>query len=189
MSAAQKRSAQPAEIQEDASREAIVSAFRAAMTGHYRSHSPGTIINESTLLASDYLNHFQDLISLFEALPYGPEGTTENILSWRPLTYEEHFSKSSSQDRSLAIAAYRRAPVEIRECFEDAVARLQGEALTIVTNVGTNLSAGNGLDTSSLDAATRMRCLIEEATAIANGEPTTGRGKAKGEGKGKTGAS
>ena len=44
-------------LHEDVSREDIVSAFRVAMIGHFRSHIPGTNINESTLLASDYLNH------------------------------------------------------------------------------------------------------------------------------------
>ena len=179
MLAAQKIDAHHTDIQEDVTREAIVSAFRTAMVGHFRSHVPGTIINESTLLASDYLNHFQELVRLFEALDAKPQGNTEEILSWRPLTYEEHFSKSSSQDREFAIVAYRRAPAEIKDCFDDAIARLQGEALTLLANVGANLSSGGDLDTSCLDAATRMRGLIEEATTIANGSTTAERSEAK----------
>ena len=46
------------DLYEDVSREDIVAAFRTAMIGHFRSHIPGTNINETTLLASDYLNHF-----------------------------------------------------------------------------------------------------------------------------------
>ena len=34
----------PADIKEDVSREDIVSAFRSAMIGHFRSHIPGTNI-------------------------------------------------------------------------------------------------------------------------------------------------
>jgi hypothetical protein len=74
------------EIQEDVSREDIVSAFRTAMVGHFRSHIPGTNINESTLLASDYLNHFHELVMLLEALSSEPEGFANDLLSWRPLT-------------------------------------------------------------------------------------------------------
>jgi hypothetical protein len=51
MFADEKRGVSPAEIHEDVSREDIVAAFRSAMVGHFRSHVPGTNINESTLLA------------------------------------------------------------------------------------------------------------------------------------------
>jgi len=88
---AEKSYPRQGEIREDVSREDIVSAFRTAMIGHFRSHIPGANINESTLLASDYLNHFRKL------------------LSWRPLNYEEHFTESGFRDKNLAIAPYRRA--------------------------------------------------------------------------------
>ncbi|HEU4476526.1 MAG TPA: hypothetical protein VFR71_07535, partial [Methyloceanibacter sp.] len=41
------------DLYEDVSREDILAAFRVAMIGHFRSHIPGTNINESTLLTSD----------------------------------------------------------------------------------------------------------------------------------------
>ena len=81
------------DIHEDVSREDIVTAFRSAMIGHFRSHVPGTNINESTLLASDYLNHFHELVMLFEAISSEPVDFTDDLMSWRPLTYEEHFAE------------------------------------------------------------------------------------------------
>jgi hypothetical protein len=176
MFADENRNPRAVEIQEDVSREDIVSAFRTAMVGHFRSHIPGTNINESTLLASDYLNHFHELVMLLEALSSEPEGFANDLLSWRPLTYEEHFSQSGFRDRDLAIAAYRRAPPKVRARFDEAVARLHGEALTQVANVGNALDSGQGLDTTCQSAATRLRILIEEANAIANGEIATERG-------------
>jgi len=166
----ENRNARSAEIQEDVSREDIVSAFRTAMVGHFRSHIPGTNINESTLLASDYLNHFHELVMLLEALSSEPEGFANDLLSWRPLTYEEHFSQSGFRDKNLAIAAYRRAPPKIRARFDEAVARLHGEALTLVAAVGAELNSGKGLDKACLNAVARLRILIDEANAIANGE-------------------
>ena len=68
MFAAEKPDPRQGEIYEDVSREDIVSAFRTAMIGHFRSHIPGTNINESTLLASDYLNHFHELVMLLDAI-------------------------------------------------------------------------------------------------------------------------
>jgi hypothetical protein len=177
----ENRNAGQPEIQEDVSREDIVSAFRTAMVGHFRSHIPGTNINESTLLASDYLNHFHELVMLLEALSSEPEGFANDLLSWRPLTYEEHFSQSGFRDKNLAIAAYRRAPPKVRARFDDAVARLHGEALTVVASVGAALNSGRGLDKACLDAAARLRTLIDHANAIANGEFPSESGDSEGE--------
>ena len=109
MAALEKPGPADRDLYEDVSREDIVAAFRVAMIGHFRSHIPGTNINESTLLASDYLNHFHELVMLFEAIASEPQDFTRDLLSWRPLTYEEHFAESGFRDKNLAIAAYRRA--------------------------------------------------------------------------------
>ena len=50
------------------------------------------------------------------------------------------------------------------------MARLHGEALTLVATVGSALNSGKGLDKACLEAAARLRLLIDEANAIANGE-------------------
>jgi hypothetical protein len=170
MFADEKRGVSPAEIHEDVSREDIVAAFRSAMVGHFRSHVPGTNINEATLLASDYLNHFHELVMLFEAIASEPQSFADDLLSWRPLTYEEHFLESGFRDKNLAIAAYRRAPPRIRARFDEAVARLHGEALTLVAEVASEPSGSKRLDKTCASAAARLRVLIDEANAIANGE-------------------
>jgi len=171
MFADEKRDQRQAEIPEDVSREDIVAAFRSAMVGHFRSHVPGTNINESTLIASDYLNHFHELVMLLEAIGTEPKEFADDLMSWRPLTYEEHFSESGFRDKNLAIAAYRRAPPRIRARFDEAVARLHSEALTIVGEVAGQLGSGKGrLDKACEHAAQRLRVLIDEANAIANGE-------------------
>jgi len=170
MFANQKSDPRCGELCEDVSREDIVSAFRSAMIGHFRSHIPGTNINESTLLASDYLNHFHELVMLFEALSTEPQGFADDLLSWRPLTYEEHFAESGFRDKNLAIAAYRRAPPKIRARFDEAVARLHGEAVTLVAEVAAELRGSKSLDKTCARAAQRLRVLIDEANAIANGE-------------------
>jgi hypothetical protein len=171
MLAAEKPNRPQGDIYEDVSREDIVSAFRSAMIGHFRSHIPGTNINESTLLASDYLNHFHELVMLFEAISSDPQDFSDDLMSWRPLTYEEHFAESGFRDKNLAIAAYRRAPPKIRARFDEAVARLHGEAVTLVAEVAANLTGSSGtLNATCEQAVHRLRLLIDEANAIANGE-------------------
>ena len=100
------------ELNEDVSREDIVATFRSAMIGHFRSHIPGTNISEATLLASDYLNHFNEAIMLLDLLPTTPECIVE-LIGWEPLSYEEHFAASHFKEKDLAIAAYQAAEGEI----------------------------------------------------------------------------
>lgn len=168
---------EPPELREDVSREDIVAAFRSAMIGHFRSHIPGTNINEATLLASDYLNHFHELVMLLEAVESDPEGFTEDLLGWRPLTYEEHFSASGFRDKTLAVAAYHRAPRAIRVRFDEAVAKLHGEAITVIAEVAVELRRDDKsrLHIRCTDAVSRLLVLIEEANSIATGEPPQDR--------------
>jgi len=108
---------------------------------------------------------------LFEAIASDPQDFAQDLLSWRPLTYEEHFAESGFRDKNLAIAAYRRAPAKIRARFDEAVARLHGEAVTLIAEVASELN-GNGktLSQTCEHAVQRLRLLIDEANAIANGE-------------------
>jgi hypothetical protein len=80
-------------------------------------------INETTLIASDYLNHFRKLVTLLEAASSQPQGSADDLLSWRPVSYEEHFANSDFRDKALAIAAYRKAPTSGRALFDEAAAR------------------------------------------------------------------
>ena len=177
------------ELHEDVSREDIVAAFRSAMIGHFRSHIPGTNINEATLLASDYLNHFHELVMLLEAVSSEPEDFAEDLFAWKPLTYEEHFAESGFRDKNLAIAAYHRAPPRIRARFDDAVARLHGEATQLVGDIRATIYGKQpGVDVLCTQAVARLSALIEEANAIANGEEIAGDAdeNANGEASGQT---
>ncbi len=140
MFALEKRDIRSSEISEAASRDEIGATFRSAMVGHFRSHVPGTDINESTLIASDYLNHFRKLVTLLEAASSRRQDSATDLLSWRPLSYEEHFSKSDFRDKALAIAAYRKASTSFRPLFEEAVSRFHGEALALLTEISAKLN-------------------------------------------------
>jgi hypothetical protein len=174
MFASEKREVHPTEIREDVSREDIAVAFRSAMIGHFRSHVPGTNINEATLIASDYLNHFHQLVRLLDAVSSEPESSADRLLSWRPLSYEEHFSKSDFRDKNLAIAAYRKAPPRTRALFDEAVARFDNEALRLVAEIAAELNDPNKhfdeLNKACANAARRLRIRIDDAHAIATGE-------------------
>jgi hypothetical protein len=174
MFALEKRDVRSSEISEAASRDEIGATFRSAMIGHFRSHVPGTDINESTLIASDYLNHFRKLVTLLEAASSRPQDSANDLLSWRPMSYEEHFSKSDLRDKALAIAAYRKASTSFRPLFDEVVSRFHGEALALLTEISAELNDpdknSGEMNKACANAARRLRVLIDEANAIANGE-------------------
>jgi hypothetical protein len=113
----------------------------------------------------DCLNHFHELVMLLEAIRSDPSGFSDDLLSWRPLTYEEHFAESGFRDKNLAIAAYRREPPKIRARFDEAVAGLHGDEVAAELK-----SRSKTLNRTCQKPAQRLRMLIDEANAIANGE-------------------
>lgn len=82
----------------------------------------GTNVNDKTLLATDYLNHMNEIVMLFDLVPDAPE-CLEDCRVWQPLGYQDHFRQSGIADRELAIAAYEFSPAAFREPFD----RLVGE--------------------------------------------------------------
>lgn len=80
-------------------------------------------INPDTGLATDYLNHFNEVVMLLEMLPAMPDCADE-VLEWAPMGYEAHFEKSRFSEKQLAIAAYRASPCELRDALQSVVAQI-----------------------------------------------------------------
>jgi hypothetical protein len=82
----------------------------------------GTNIDVNTLLATDYLNHFNEVIMLIEMLP----DMLEDVLAWERKSYQQHFADSEFKDKNLAVEAYDFAPERVLSQFEALVACLDG---------------------------------------------------------------
>ncbi|WP_310621030.1 hypothetical protein [Flexibacterium corallicola] len=80
-------------------------------------------IHPQTGLATDYLNHFNEVVMLLEMLPDLPD-CVEDVLEWQPRNYVEHFENSSFSEKSLAINAYHASPAELREALQTAVTKV-----------------------------------------------------------------
>ena len=89
----------------------------------YRRLVQGTNINPQTLLATDYLNHFNEIAMLLDLIPEMPD-CIEDALEWRPIGYQEHFRNSVLADRHLTIAAYDNVPAMYRAPFDRTVRQL-----------------------------------------------------------------
>src|SRR5688500_2569618 len=77
----------------------------------------GSNVNERSLLATDYLNHINEVVMLLEIVPDAPE-CLDDCKAWAPLEYAEHFRNSGIADRELAIEAYPHSPPQYKLPFD-----------------------------------------------------------------------
>ncbi len=129
-----------------------------------------TGISETTLLATDYLNHFNEIVMLLELIPDMPDMLDE-AKGWAPLSYPDHFRKSGFQNRDLAIEAYDAAPRRYRQAFDATVGYLDSAVPTLLADIERDVQSG---DTERLRnrvaVATRaLHRLIEAASGIIHG--------------------
>lgn len=89
----------------------------------YREKVKGTNISGQTLLATDYLNHFNEIVMLFDMLPDMPD-MIDACKEWEPKGYKAHFADSTFSDKQLAIEAYDRVPTKYRVPFEETIRQL-----------------------------------------------------------------
>jgi hypothetical protein len=76
-------------------------------------------INPATGLATDYLNHYNEVAMLIATLADMPE-MSDVILDWRPVGYPTHFRRSGFGEKGLAIAAWVLAGREVKRQFRVA---------------------------------------------------------------------
>src|ERR1700754_2727889 len=81
-------------------------------------------INPATGLATDYLNHYNEVAMMIGMLADAPE-MVEPILDWRPLGYAAHFRLTNFSDQDVAIAAYDQASEAVRARFRSARRRVE----------------------------------------------------------------
>lgn len=125
-------------------------------------------VNPLTGLATDYLNHFIEAVMLLELISSCPD-CRDDFLSWRPMSYREHFAASRFKTRDMAIAAYEAADPNVRANL-DALAGTMTALLEATRSV---LLSGMLPETAALLAGrvvASLKPLIARAGAVINGE-------------------
>jgi len=127
-------------------------------------------INPKTLLATDFLNHFNEATMMLEMLPEIPD-CIEDLNQWRPMTYPEHFSASNFKDRELAILAYDLADPAVRQRLDD----LADEMNAILASTIEAMMASSAAHAMALAEAAshRLKPLVAQAGAVINGSGQT----------------
>ncbi len=139
-------------------------------TRTYRRLVEGKNINRTSLLATDYLNHFNEVVMLLEMAPDMPE-ILEDARDWQPRTYCEHFTDSTFSDRQLAVWAYENAPKVVIGPFEQLVARVDKYILEAIEDIS---AASADLPPEHLrllvnERLTLIKRLLEKIASIING--------------------
>jgi len=163
-----------AAVQHDPRTKASGAVRRAGPNGQvrftrtYRHLVKGKNINEKTLLATDYLNHFNEVIMLIGMVPSMPE-CLEDAKAWQPKSYQQHFRDSVFSDKDLAIEAYEHAPPEYRVPFDAVIERLNAAVGVGVSEVELALSGNQMvLDALCASVGADLQALVDKASAIIN---------------------
>lgn len=134
----------------------------------------GKNINETTLLATDYLNHFNEIIMVLELVPDMPD-CLEEAREWAPKSYQEHFRDSAFTDKDLAILAYENAPEAYKVPFDETVDRMNRLVEQGLQEIADKLESEDevALRVSVEVLSRRLRDLIDGASAIIHGHKQT----------------
>lgn len=144
------------------------------ITQDWAARLAGSNISPTTLLATDYLNHYNEVIMIVDLLPDMPE-MFEEIETWRPKSYMEHFRDCGFSYSDLAIEAYAHAPEKFVTAFEETRRKLDEVTLYAIKTLGQYLddSRNSELADRSRVFAHAMQALADNISATINGTATT----------------
>jgi hypothetical protein len=125
-------------------------------------------INPRTGLATDYLNHFNEAVMLLEMIPDMPE-CTEDFLTWKPLSYAEHFTASNFKARDLAIEAYNTADARIRTDFDNITSAITS-ILSAVSEAMREAQQDKTRSRLAEQATSWVKPLVMQAGGVINGD-------------------
>lgn len=136
----------------------------------FRKLVENTTINSQTLLSTDYLNHFNELVMMLDLIPDMPEMLDETK-EWRPKTYADHFRDSSFTHKDLAIAAYEQVLEEDRKALEMTVDRMNQTVEETFTALDGAVAAQDADGTRVIcnTASMALQRMIDRCSGIING--------------------
>lgn len=145
-----------------------------SILSEWRERLQGTNISSTTLLATDYLNHYNEVVMIVEMIPDMPDMLDE-IADWQPKSYRRHFEDSSFSDRDLAIAAYEHVPEEFKTAVEETARKLDEMVLYALRTIGESVATDppEQLAEKCHLFAAAMKTLIETIGATINGTART----------------
>jgi len=140
----------------------------------YQEKVRGANINEQTLLATDYLNHFNEIVMALEMVPDMPE-LLDEAKEWQPKSYQVHLLDSTFSDRELAAEAYNHVLQKFRKPFEQTISQIDRLIATTIQRLESDLTQDN-MDLVRENAtafSSVIQQLMDVASGIINGSAKT----------------
>ncbi len=130
----------------------------------------GKNIHEETLLATDYLNHFNEVIMLIGMIP-DMSDCLQDAKAWQPKSYEEHFRDSAFVDKELAILAYENSPRRFRIPFDNTIAQMNDMVAAGLLRIEEAMTAGNSAKLADVvvNVSRNLQRFVDTASAIIHG--------------------
>ncbi len=154
----------------DGSEQMSVGGWSEAAYDAMRAKAADSNLDPVTLLATDYLNHFNEIVMLFEMVADMPD-ILEDVKEWAPKDYCDHFRDSTIADREIAVEAYDVVPPMYKAPFEATVDAINQLIAVSVERLEESVASGNN-DLVREIAVTRSRNiqrLMDSASAIMHG--------------------
>ncbi len=130
-------------------------------------------INPKTHLATDYLNHFNEVLMMMEILPSMPD-MIGDVMSWQPKDYPSHFRDTNFTGKDLAIAAFECAPTTVRTPFEQTIAMVDKLIIEAQRKLAEmDLSNEERAEFAVSEALELIRPMLGEADRIIHGREET----------------
>lgn len=139
-----------------------------------RERAMGTNVNEQTLLATDYLNHFNEVVMTLEMLADMPE-LLDEAKEWAPKSYKDHFRDSTIADKELAVEAYDHAPPKFKVPFDQNIDKINQLMTTSIERLDSDIQGGDmNLVRANAKALSQViQRLMDMCSANIHGSETT----------------
>lgn len=136
----------------------------------YQEKVAGTNINTETLLATDYLNHFNEVVMMLDMLPDMPD-CLDMVKEWQPKSYKDHFHDSTIADKDLAVECYDHVKPVQKKAFEDTIMQVDSLIFSAIEEAEQAIATGDNdfLRFKIGEAAREIHALQDLLSAIIHG--------------------
>lgn len=153
----------------------VYEAFKTTPTvDEMRARIASANINQESLLATDYLNHFNEVAMIMEMLPDMPD-FVEDVKAWEPKSYKQHFQASTFSEKELAVAAYDCVPTPYLVAFECATKRAASLVKGSISELDAVIQTAERerIEVVTKDICAQIEDLMSTMRSIINGELET----------------
>lgn len=134
---------------------------------------PDSLVNPVSGIARDFLNQYYEVLLLVENLPVLLPEMIEELLAWKPKTYEEYFSSSPLPGSATAIRIYGDLDRSLRRKFEAQIAKLNKIAFNAIAIIGKQHGITTQLNAEDIEEfcahiSRKLRAEIEKSNRFVN---------------------